>query len=97
MAYFVASLPKSCFFCDCCHTREYDSRYKIDGEKFCGIENMEVDSHYDHHKYNNDGRPKWCPLREIPKEINIRQVPYEADYYSYSMGWNDCLDKMNNT
>lgn len=66
MAYFVVSLPKSCFFCDCCHTKDYDNTYKIDGEKFCGIENMEVDFYYDHNLQNNVGRPNWCPLREIP-------------------------------
>ena len=85
MAYFVESLPTSCFFCDCCHTREYDTRYKIDGEKFCGIENMEVGDYYDHNKHDSSGRPKWCPLREITNE---------AHYPSYNKGWNDCLNKM---
>lgn len=66
MAYFVVSLPKSCFFCDCCHTKDYDRTYRIDGEKFCGIENMEVDYYYDHNLQNNVGRPNWCPLREVP-------------------------------
>lgn len=69
MAYFVESLPTSCFFCDCCHTKDYDNRYQFDGEKFCGIENIEVGYHYDHNKYDNVGRPSWCPLRELPTHI----------------------------
>lgn len=93
MKYFVESLPKSCFFCDCCHTKDYDSRYKIDGVKFCGIENMEVDNYYDHNKFDNDGRPNWCPLRKIPeKKIGF----HYADEYDYCAGWNDCLKKMSN-
>ena len=60
--YFVVNLPRGCSYCDCCHTKDYDSRRKIDGEKFCGIEDMEID----YRLYNNDGKPNWCPLREIP-------------------------------
>lgn len=30
--YFVETLPKSCFFCDCCHTKDFNNRYKIDGD-----------------------------------------------------------------
>lgn len=82
MAYLVESLPKSCFFCDCCHKRYYSTGYI---EQFCGIEDMAVGCHYDHNKCNNVGRPKWCPLKEIP----------EAEHYpSYNKGWNDCLNKM---
>ena len=91
MAYFVESLPKSCFFCDCCHKKDYDSRYKIDGEKFCGIENMEVCYYYDHNKYDNVGRPNWCPLRELPKHM-LRFG--ETD--DYAEGYNDCLDEILN-
>lgn len=74
MAYFVERLPTSCFFCDCCHTRDYDNRYRIDGEKFCGIENMEVGEYYDHNKYDNFGRPNWCPLREIPDDCLYKMI-----------------------
>lgn len=66
--YFVETLPKSCFFCDCCHIKDFNNRCRVDGEKFCGINNMEVGSHYDHNDYDNNGRPNWCPLREIPDD-----------------------------
>ena len=46
MKYFVENLPESCRVCDCCHTKPYDSRRKIDGEKFCGILNEDVDVYY---------------------------------------------------
>lgn len=89
MTYFVESLPTSCLSCDCCHTKEYDNRYQFDGEKFCGIENMEVDYYY-----GRIDKPDWCPLHKIPKEFNGREVPYEVDPPSYRRGWNDCLNKM---
>ena len=40
--FYVENLPKNCAYCDCCHTRDYDHRYQIDGEKFCGIENVDI-------------------------------------------------------
>lgn len=87
MKYFVEILPTSCFFCDCCHTKEYDNRYKIDGKKFCGIENIEVGHHFDHNFYDNEGRPNWCPLREIPDK-------YSDVEDMYRVGWNACVDEM---
>lgn len=87
MKYFVKNLPQSCFYCDCCHTKPYGRRYKIDGEKFCGIVNMEVNDHYDDEFYDNAGRPNWCPLREIPyKYTDVADM--------YRVGWNDCVDEM---
>lgn len=71
MKYFVEDLPRSCFYCDCCHTRDYDSRYRIDGKHFCGIMDIDVDG--DYYDYN-DGiccRPNWCPIRELPNKISV--------------------------
>lgn len=86
MKYFIESLPKNCEYCDCCHTKPYDNRYKIDGEKFCGILNEDVEVYY----YHGDGRPEFCPLREIPKEIKA----YDNNSYEercYIEGWNGYL------
>ena len=90
MKYFVESLPRSCFYCDCCHTKDFDYKYKIDGDKFCGIENMEVNDFYD---YNHETRrrPDWCPLREIPQK---KITKYSDAGNMYRGGWNDCIDEM---
>lgn len=64
--YFVEYLPKSCFYCDCCHTKNY--------KHICGIKNMEVGIHYDHNEYDNDGRPDWCPLRMIPDDCLDKMI-----------------------
>lgn len=43
--------------------------------------------------YNEDGKPDWCPIRELPEEMGVcgkypqpgKPVP------SYRIGWNACL------
>ena len=66
--YFVEDLPRSCFYCDCCHEKEYNHRQRLSGIPFCGIENLQVDYYYDYNLEDNNGRPNWCPLREIPDD-----------------------------
>ena len=93
MKYFVESLPRSCSYCDCCHTKEYDSRHKLDGEKFCGIENEDVEVFY----YYGDGRPDWCPLKELPKkrkELSIEEYEFGKLGLAFTDGWNACLRKI---
>lgn len=89
MKYFVEELPENCSMCDCCYTKPYDSRRKIDGEKFCGILNEDVEVYY----YHGDGRPEFCPLREIPK---LREIINNYDDYldGVDVGWNDCIYEM---
>lgn len=72
--YFVEYLPNSCFYCDCCHTKDYDSRYKIDGEKFCGIMNIEINDDYYDHNDETGYRPDWCPLRMIPDDCLDKMI-----------------------
>ena len=62
-AILITDMPKNCYYCDFCHTRPYNSRYKIDGDKFCGILNEDVEVYY----YHEDGRPEFCPLKEYDK------------------------------
>ena len=72
--YFVEYLPDSCFYCDCCHTRPYDNRHRFDGDKFCGIMDIEVDG--DYYDYNDETRrrPDWCPLIEIPDDCLDKMI-----------------------
>lgn len=60
--FIITDMPKSCFYCDYCHERDYNSNYQIEGSKFCGLENIEVNDFYYH---ENLRRPNWCPIREI--------------------------------
>ena len=72
--YFIECLPNSCFYCDCCHTKSYDNRYKIDGEKFCGIVNIEINDDYYDHNDETGHRPDWCPLRMIPDDCLDKMI-----------------------
>ncbi len=89
MQYFVKELPEGCNVCDCCYTKPYDYWNRIDGEKFCGILNEDVEVYY----YHGDSRPDWCPLREIPK---LREITNNCDDYldGIDVGWNDCVIEM---
>lgn len=86
MNYFIKELPESCADCECCHTKPYDYWHRIDGEKFCGILNEDVEVYY----YHGDGRPDFCPLRELPKR---REIFNNCDDYLNGIddGWNSCL------
>lgn len=87
MRIFVEKLPDSCSVCDCCHTKPYDNRRKIDGKKFCGIMDIDVNVYY--YDYNDETycRPNWCPLKEIPKEETGADIHDEYDT-GYQHGWN---------
>ncbi len=89
----VMDTPKSCFYCDCCHTRDYDPRYKIDGEKFCGIENENVDFYYRQAYEDNYVKPDWCPLKELPSKHRFNKS-YRDAKAGFICGWNQCLAKI---
>lgn len=89
MKYFVEDLPSGCSYCDCCHTKDYDYRCKIDGEKFCGIEDLEIGKEF--YDYEKPQRPEWCPLKAIPKK---KVTEYSNAGNMYRNGWNDCIDEM---
>ena len=57
----VVNYPNSCSICDLCYESDYDLRYRFEGEKFCGITQMNVD------EYRED-RPAWCPITPILEE-----------------------------
>ena len=89
MKYFVKELPGNCSLCDCGHTKPYNNRHRIDGEKFCGILNENVEVYY-----YGDSRPGWCPLRKIPKRKGLQGLTqFDTDNH-YEMGWNACIDEI---
>ena len=40
---------------------------------------------------NANDKPKWCPLRPLPKKHTARNHNYHNDEEEY-LGWNDCID-----
>jgi hypothetical protein len=94
MRIFVEELPRSCFYCDCCHERYYDSRKRWEGNKFCGIEDMDVDKYYQAFYEDVLERPDWCPLEQIPKKKTITLATYNAYKVGKASGWNSCIEEM---
>ena len=94
-AILIIDMPEGCSYCDFCYTRNYDSYYKIDGEKYCCIEELSVNDYYNGEKPRN--KPNWCPLKPLPKKKDT------SKYDGYCMntacterhrGWNACLDEI---
>ena len=85
----IINMPTTCFECEFYHESSYDNRYKICGDKFCGIEYMEVNEYCE-----LCSKPDWCPLKELPKEENG-----DEDLCSFDRGWtagfNTCLQRIN--
>ena len=94
-AILVMDMPDSCFHCDCCHEKPYDNRYRIEGEKFCGIEDIEVGEYYDSFYSEEPMRPSWCPLKELPTKES-GEMTIRSDEYSdgFADGFNSCLDEI---
>ena len=99
MKYFVKEIPEGCNVCDCCYTKPYNNKYKIDGEKFCGILNEDVEVYY----YHGDGRPEFCPLRKIPEKkretYQLNRIDSRGYFETYgeavdniAIGYNQCID-----
>ena len=88
-AALIMDMPETCEHCDYCHTRPYDSRLKIDGEKFCGILNEDVEVYY----YHDNGRLEWCPLKEIPKKKKFVKGHRDGNS-GFICGWNMCLKEI---
>lgn len=45
------------------------------------------------------GKPEWCPIRQIPDKVEILKNAKgvaEIQEKAFSIGWNDCIDKILN-
>lgn len=89
-AILVMDMPDCCFHCDFCHEKVYDRRYQIEGEKFCGIEDMEVDTYYNSFYSEEPMRPSWCPLKEMPEKMKYCNGIYNGQV----KGWNNCIEEI---
>ncbi len=84
--------PESCLTCDFCHERDYDNRQMIQGKRFCGIENVEVDRFC---FYERPGKPDWCPVKKFPEKCPMQtESGKRVIDWMYNAGWNACVDKM---
>lgn len=42
-------------------------------------------------RYNQNGKPDWCPIRTLPKRADHEEY---CDNGRYDRGWNDCLNEI---
>lgn len=90
--FVTADFPESCLTCDFCHEREYDNRQMIQGKRFCGVENVEVERYC---SYDRPGKPDWCPVKKIPEKCPMQtESGNHVIDWMYNAGWNACVDKM---
>lgn len=90
-AILVIDMPSSCFYCDFCHTKDYNCNYQIDGDKYCCIKELNVNDYYYDEK--PIPKPKWCPLMSLPEKKIV--VPMDtASEVVFKYGWNSCLDNI---
>lgn len=48
-------------------------------------------------RYNQDGKPDWCPIKEIPVRLDEIKYPHSMNDYQrkgFSRGWNACIDEI---
>lgn len=48
-------------------------------------------------RYNQDGKPDWCPIKPIPEKMPEKDYsPIEDKHYfdGYDDGWNHCLNNI---
>ena len=75
----VMKTPEKCLDCNLCVL-------DMDGSISCYYNKREICSNVG----ENNSRPEWCPLRELPEEDHENHYPGELED-GYTDGWNDCL------
>lgn len=80
-AILVMDMPKSCRACD---LRVIGSCNFCTGAGGRKIDQMKI--------INNDIKPDWCPLRELPQKKRTIGNESENDQLCINAGWNACID-----
>ena len=77
-AIIVIDMPNSCDKCE--------FGYYSDGRiLLCGYKDKIGDE---------ESKPDWCPLKEMPEKYNI-DIPHLREWPgNYEDGWNDCIEKI---
>ena len=78
-AVLLMNVPEKCLDCNLC-------ALDMDGSLSCYYYKKEICSNVG----ENNSRPEWCPLRELPEEDHENHYPDEWED-GYTDGWNDCL------
>lgn len=83
-AILVMDMPKNCYECNLRFTN-------LSCEDICSKDNKYIEVNIFERK------PKWCPLREVPKKKQIEHVEedYDGGYsHGFTQGYNACIDEI---
>lgn len=87
----VLDTPKNCCYCpfstEYCGSLEYDGCCEL-AECLDGEMRLIEEKHYD---YENESRPDWCPLMDLPEKDN-GDYPANTSDADFVEGWNQCID-----
>lgn len=77
-AMLIMDAPENCAECPCCYLTEgcYSD--------ICKAENRGLEEGY------REGKPNWCPLREVPQEADIKKAKTMTTL-TWLEGWNACI------
>lgn len=83
-ACLIIDMPESCNTCPF-RKEGYCMPYKWKNA-LCGV----------YHEMRKNTKPDWCPLRPLPEKNSTDVDKTDSGYY-FTLGWNECLDKIMKT
>lgn len=78
-AILLMDVPEKCIDCNLCVL-------DMDASLSCYYYKREICNNVG----ENNSRPEWCPLKELPKEDHENHYPDEWED-GYADGWNECI------
>ena len=80
-AVLVMDMPDSCMGCNFLYCDAENNSESCQAREKSRIVDLE-----------NDDKPDWCPLREMPEKKKTIGTESETERIYMNCGWNDCID-----
>ena len=80
-AVLVMDMPDSCMGCNLLYCDAKNNAESCEAREKSRIGDLE-----------NDDKPDWCPLREMPEKKKTIGTESETERIYMNCGWNDCID-----
>ena len=80
-AILVMDMPDSCMGCNFLYCDAENNSESCQAREKARIVDLE-----------NDDKPDWCPLREMPEKKKTIGTESETERIYMNCGWNDCID-----
>ena len=80
-AILVMDMPDSCLGCNFLYCDAENNSESCQAREKSRIVDLE-----------NEDKPDWCPLREMPEKKKTSGTESETERIYMNCGWNDCID-----